>query len=98
MPPGRRDANKKRESEREERPRSNQVRETNVEETPELEELHKARTRRRRRLQIARSLEKSANSKKTQEERGRTNGARKGRRHPSLRIGSHRHRSRRSHQ
>ena len=54
-----------RESEREERPRSNQARETNVEETPEREGLHKACTRRRRRLRIARSLEKSANSKKT---------------------------------
>ena len=97
MPPGRRDANKK-ESEREERPRSNQATETNVEETPQREELHKARTRRRRRLRIARSLEKRANSKKAQEEIGRTNGARKGRRHPSLRIWSHRHRSRRSHQ
>ena len=97
MPPGRRDANKKREAERVERPRSNQARETNVEETPEREELRKAHTRRRRRLRIARSLEKSANSKKTQEVRGRTNGARKGRRHPSLRIWSHRHRSRKSH-
>ena len=93
MPPGRRDANKKREAEREERPRSNQAREANVEETPEREELHKTRTRSRRRLRIARSLEKSANSKKMQEVRGRTNGARKGRRHPSLRIWSHRHRS-----
>ena len=98
MPPGRRDVNKKRESEREERPRTNQARETNREETPEREELHKARTRRRRRLRRARRPEKSANHKKTQEERGRTNGVRKGRRHPSLRIWSHHHRSRRSHQ